>query len=271
MSEEQSRVGDRTNEDGGGGDAHIPDRCLSFTVSGPWGHFRRVEGNIVKQTYRVIPRTTVAGLVAAMLGIGRDEYYDLFAPDSSDVAIEPVEEIRTMNMPMNTLSTAKESMKTLNSRGSLSISFPDSTENRQQHNYEVLVEPRYRIDLRLDNDETYARLRETLEEGKSHYVPSLGLSEYLAEVEYHGEFEVNEGTSDEMVEVSSTVPSDSIIPDVGTEFRMEKPPAYMEADSGGRRTTAFVSYSYSPDAEPLTVQAEEVETKEVDGRQVVFI
>lgn len=271
MSEEQSRVGDWTDEDGGGGDVHSPDRCLSFTVSGPWGHFRRVEGNIVKQTYRVIPRTTVAGLVAAMLGIGRDEYYNLFAPDASAVAIEPVEEIRTMNMPMNTLSTAKESMKTLNSRGSLSISFPDSTENRQQHNYEVLVEPSYRIDLWLDNDETYARLRETLKEGRSHYVPSLGLSEYLAEVEYHGEFEVNEGTSGEVVDVSTTVPSDSIIPDAGTEFRMEKPPAYMEADSGGRRTTAFVSYSYSPDAEPLTVQAKEIETKEVDGRQVVFV
>lgn len=269
MSEEQSRVGDWAEDSGS--EVRSPDRCLSFTVSGPWGHFRRVEGNIVKQTYRVIPRTTVAGLVAAMLGVGRDEYYELFAPNSSAVAIEPVREVRTMNMPMNTLSTAKESMKTLNSRGSLSISFPDSTENRQQHNYEVLVEPSYRIDLWLDNDEAHARLRETLKEGKSHYIPSLGLSEYLAEVEFHGEFEVNEGASDDVVEISSTVPSDSIIPDAGTEFRMEKPPAYMEADSGGRRTTAFVSYSYSPDAEPLKVQGEDVETKEVDGRQVAFI
>ena len=271
MSEEQSRVGDWTDEDRGSSDIHNPERCLSFTVSGPWGHFRRVEGNIVKQTYRVIPRTTVAGLVAAMLGIGRDEYYDLFAPNASAVAIEPVKPIRTMNMPMNTLSTAKESMKTLNSRGSLSISFPDSTENRQQHNYEVLVEPSYRIDLWLGDNETYARLKEMLEEGRSHYVPSLGLSEYLAEVEFHGEFEVNEGTSDEVASVSSTVPSDSIIPDAGTEFRMEKPPAYMEADSGGRRTTAFVSYSYSPDAEPLKVQGGDIQTAEVDGRQVVFI
>lgn len=52
-----------------------PNRCLSFTVRGPWGHFRRVEGNIVKQTYRIIPRTTVAGLIAGMLGIERDGYW----------------------------------------------------------------------------------------------------------------------------------------------------------------------------------------------------
>jgi len=265
MSEEQSTVEDWTH--GGSG----IDRCLSFTIGGPWGHFRRVEGNIVKQTYRVIPRTTVAGLVAAILGIGRDEYYDLFAPDASAVAVEPTSGLRTMNMPMNTLSTAKGSMKTLNSRGSLSISFPDSTDNRQQHNYEVLVEPSYRIDLWLDDDGTYARLKETLEDGRSEYVPSLGLSEYLAEIEYHGEFEPESDGSGDVVEVSSTVPSDDVIPEEGTEFRMEKPPAFMTADSGGRRTTAFVSYSYSPDAEPLKVRGGDVETRKVDGRRVVFV
>jgi len=63
-------------------DGSRPKRCLSFTIRGPWGHFRRIEGNIVKQTYRIIPRTTVAGLLAAVVGIERDGYYDLFAPRS---------------------------------------------------------------------------------------------------------------------------------------------------------------------------------------------
>ena len=90
-----------------------PERCLSLTVSGPWGHFRRVEGNVVKQTYRVIPRTTVAGLLAAVLGISRDEYYDLFGPEQSWIAIEPVEPLRTVNMPMNTLSTADGDLTSL--------------------------------------------------------------------------------------------------------------------------------------------------------------
>jgi len=52
-------------------DGSRPKRCLSFTIRGPWGHFRRIEGNIVKQTYRIIPRTTVAGLLAAVVGIER--------------------------------------------------------------------------------------------------------------------------------------------------------------------------------------------------------
>jgi len=253
------------------GEGSHPDRCLSVTVRGSWGHFRRIEGNIVKQTYRIIPRTTVAGLLAAVAGIERDGYYDLFAPDKSAMAIEPVREIRTINMPMNTLSTASGNLQSLNGRGKISVKLPDPTTLRQQHNYEVLVEPAYRIDLSLADEEWYTTLRETLEAGKSHYVPSLGLSEHLAELEFHGEFAINEGPNDGDVEVDSAVPNavDDIVPDPETRCGIEESPAFMTTDSNGRTTTAFTGYAYSPDAEPLTVK--NVETSRVDGRTVVFV
>lgn len=253
------------------GGSRQPERCLSFTVRGPWGHFRRIEGNIVKQTYRIIPRTTVAGLLAAVLGIERDGYYDLFAPDASAVAIQPVEEIRTVNMPMNTLSTASGNLQSLNGRGKLSVKLPDPTTLRQQHNYEVLVDPAYRIDIALADDKRYTELKETLAAGKSHYVPSLGLSEHLAEIEYHGDFSVEDGPGDDEIEVNSAVPNavDDIVLDAGTRCQIEESPAFMKADSGGRTTTGFTTYSYNPDAEPLTVR--NVETARVDGRTVVFV
>lgn len=247
-----------------------PARCLSFTISGPWAHFRRVEGNVVKQTYRVIPRTTVAGLVAAILGIERDGYYDLFAPAESAVAVEPVGELRTMNMPMNTLTTSKEGMNRLNSRGKLTIGLPDPTMPRQQHNYEVLVDPAYRIDLWLSDDNVYEDLRETLRAGEAHYVPSLGLSEHLANVEYHGEFEVEPGQAAGSVDVDSVIPGavDSVEPRAGVRHQLERSPAFMSADGGGRTTTAFVAYAYNPDGEPLPVSG--VKTRVVDGRNVIF-
>lgn len=247
-------------------------RCLSFTVSGPWGHFRRVEGNIVKQTYRIIPRTTIAGLVAAMLGIGRNQYYDLFAPRKSKIAVEPVTELRTINMPVNTLSTANEHMNRIPPRSrTLKIGLPDPTELRQQHNYEMLVDPAYRIDLWVSHAETYRSLRETLENGESHYVPSLGLSEHLAEIEYHGRFEIEDGPSHETSTVDSTVPEavDSIVPKQGENYGIERSPAYMETVNGGRTTTGFMAHAYSPAGEPL--RAKGVETNRVDGRTVMFV
>jgi len=253
------------------GEGFRPDQCLSFTVRGPWGHFRRIEGNIVKQTYRIIPRTTVAGLLAAVVGIERDSYYDLFAPDESAVAIEPVREIRTINMPMNTLSTASGNLQSLNGRGKISVKLPDPTTLRQQHNYEVLVEPAYRIDLSLADEEWYTTLRETLKAGKSHYVPSLGLSEHLAEIEYHGEFDIDMGIQGESIAVDSAVPNavDDVVLDAGMRCQIEESPAFMQADSGGRTTTGFTTYTYNPDAEPLTIT--NVQTARVDDRTVVFV
>ncbi len=249
-----------------------PDRCLSFTVRGPWGHFRRIEGNIVKQTYRIIPRTTVAGLLAAVLGIERDGYYDLFAPGESAIAIQPVHETRTVNMPMNTLSTASGNLQSLNGRGKLSVKLPDPTTLRQQHNYEVLVDPAYRIDVTLSDTDRYVELREMLASGKSHYVPSLGLSEHLAEIEYHGEFTVEARQPEESpMAIDSAVPNavDDVVIEVGTRCQIEESPAFMQADDGGRTTTGFTTYSYNPDAEPLLVR--NVEASHVDGRTVVFV
>jgi len=248
-----------------------PGRCLSFTVRGPWGHFRRIEGNIVKQTYRIIPRTTVAGLLAAVLGIERDGYYDLFGPDNSVVAIEPIREIRTVNMPMNTLSTAAGNLQSLNGRGKISIKLPDPTALRQQHNYEVLVNPAYRIDIALADDQWYTELREMLATGESHYVPSLGLSEHLADIEYHGEFDIEDGPQDDTIEVDSAVPNavHDVVLDAGTRCQIEESPAFMEADSGGRTTTGFTNYAYNPDAESLRVA--NTSTSYINDRTVVFV
>lgn len=248
-----------------------PEKCVSFTISGPWAHFRRVEGNIVKQTYRLIPRTTLAGLVAAMLGIGRDEYYELFGPGRSAIAIEPVGELRAINMPQNTLSTAGEHINRVPPRSrTLRIGLPDPTELRQQHNYEVLVNPEYRIDLWIEDQDRYHQLKRTLENGESYYVPSLGLSEHLATIDYHGEFGVESGPDEEVVLVDSAVPEavNSIVAEAGTKYGIERSPAFMEATDGGRTTTGFAAYAYNPNGGPLSVR--EIDTSQVDDRTVVF-
>lgn len=262
----------RTSEASPERSQQLPERCLSLTISGPWGHFRRVEGNVVKQTYRVIPRTTVAGLLAAVIGVGRDEYYDLFGPERSWIAIEPVEQLRTVNMPMNTLSTADGDLTSLNARGKISMKLPDPTKLRQQHNYEVLVDPAYRIDVALSNVERYDQLRDLLAAGKSHYVPSLGLSEHLAEIEFHGEFDVTPVLpDDEPLEVDSTVPGgfEDVLMKPDRRCQVEESPTFMQSDGKGRSTTAFTTHAFNPDGGSLDVT--EAPATTVDDRTVVFV
>ena len=273
----QTELGTYDADEGNSGSQRETRNCLSLTVSGPWGHFRHVDGNTVKRTYRVMPRTTVAGLLAAISGYDRDSYYGLFAPEESGIAIEPTSEIRTMNLPENSLTTSSDGLKTVNSRGKVSITYPDPSADRQRVNYEVLVDPEYRIDVWLADDEAYDHLRSMLEAGKSYYTPSLGLSEHLAEIEYHGEKTVEPAESAATggtTEIDSAIPdANGVVPDAGVTYGTERSPGYMTRTSGsgeftGRKTTGFLTYTYSPECDSLEVQG--IEPAEVDGRTVVF-
>jgi CRISPR-associated protein Cas5h len=276
----QTELGTYDADEGNSGSQRETRNCLSLTVSGPWGHFRHVDGNTIKRTYHVMPRTTVAGLIAAVAGYDRDSYYDLFAPEKSGIAIEPTSEIRTMNLPENSLTTSTEGLKTVNSRGRVSITYPDPSADRQRVNYEVLVDPEYRIDVWLADDEAYDHLKSMLEAGKSYYAPSLGLSEHLAEIEYHGEKTVEPVDATESVatggtaEIDSAIPdADGVVPDAGVTYGTERSPGYMTRTSGsgkftGRKTTGFLTYTYSPECDSLEVRG--VEPVEVGDRAVVF-
>lgn len=258
-----------------GADTFEGNQCLSFSISGPWGHFRRIDGNTVKTTYRIIPRTTVAGIIAAMMGLDRDSYYDLFEAESSAIAIQPTSVVRTMNLPVNNLTTSKEGLKGVNSRGKVSVYYPDPTADRQRTNYEVLVEPEYRIDISLDDTETYQTLKTTLRNGESHYTPSLGLSEYLADVNYLGEHDIDPIESAEPIDVDTAVPDpNGVVPDSDVTYATERSPGFMTRtnESGsfsGRRTTDYITYTYAPNGGTLEVSG--IEAATVDGRTVVFV
>jgi CRISPR-associated protein Cas5h len=271
-----------------GDDRARRERCLSLTIAGPWAHFRRVDGNMVKATYRLPPRTTVAGLLAAIAGYARNSYYDTFDRSRSGIAIQPVAGprtdagaghtdrfLRTMNLPQISLTTSGEGMKAVNARGKVSVRYPDPDQDRQRVNYEVLVDPAYRIDVWLDDDDAYERLRTLLAEGRSEYVPSLGLSEYLADVTFHGEFEVSPlAESTGPVEVDSAVPDpDGIVPDPDRPHGTERSPGDMtrtdrSGEFAGRKTTEFIRWAYSRTGAPL--EASDVDAVDIDGRTVVF-
>lgn len=256
----------------------VPPRCLSFTVAGDWAHFRRGEGNVVKRTYRIPPRTTIAGLVAAILGMPRDSYYELFAKGRSAVAIEPVGRLRTLNLPENTLDTM-DSQASINARGrGPTVRYFDPRADRKQHTYELLVEPAYRIDLYLAHDAAHDRLRRHLAGGTSVYTPALGLSELLADVSYHGSFgadEIESIDATEPVAVDSALWGGSrfAVARRGRTLRVERSQAFFApaVDASGRLDRVareFAEIGYAPADEPI--RATGTTLARVDGRTVTF-
>lgn len=254
----------------------IPDRCLSLTIRADWGHFRRVDRTVTKQTYRLPPRTTVAGMLAAIVGARRDSYYETFGPDVSAVAIEPLGPIRTVTEPMLGLSTnPDEHFKSAGGTGqkTVQVRYPDSTLNRQLHSYELLVDPAYRIDIAVEDETFYRALADRLDTRTTYYPLSMGLSEYLAWIEPHGDGEFTvDSREEELVEVDSAVPSgaESVVPREGVRTHVERMPSFMEADEDGRRTTGFGEYTFSTGKDGLTVRSTDLHPVRVGDRTVIF-
>ncbi|NLA44693.1 MAG: CRISPR-associated protein Cas5, partial [Candidatus Cloacimonetes bacterium] len=63
------------------------DQVLELKLSGKFAHFRKFYTNASSLTYMLPPRTTVCGLLASMLQIPRDNYYDLMSSDKLGIAV----------------------------------------------------------------------------------------------------------------------------------------------------------------------------------------
>jgi len=256
----------------------VPDRCLSFTVSSSWGHFKRVGRTVTKQTYRIPPRTTVAGMLAAIVGRDRDSYYDTFAADNASVAITPVSDLRTINIPTVGLGTdpGQDVTSTAGSYYSnYTVTYQNTAGDRQLHAYEVLAEPAYRIDVAVENEMFYDQLREHLNGGTSVYPPSLGKSEYLASVDnVVVDAEPTPIETSEHTDIDSVVPGSlsETIPQGRVSYGVERSPAVMERAGGGRRTTRFDDYVFTQQADAaVRIGADTDHTPvEVGGRTVIF-
>jgi len=255
----------------------VPDSCLSLTVRSTWGHFKRVGRSVTKQTYRIPPRTTIAGMLAAIVGSDRDSYYDVFGAEASAIAITPLSDIRTINVPTTGLGTDPDQAvtKTAGSRRSYALTYQDTEGDRQIHAYELLADPRYRIDVAVEDEEYYEKLKDRLDNGMSYYPPTLGKSEYLCTIEdVKTDVKPSEIDAANQYDINSVVPISlsEVIPQPGVTYDVERSPAVMEATPGGRRTTRFDDYVYtrSADADVRVDSTADVTPVTVGERIVVF-
>ncbi|WP_226021921.1 type I-B CRISPR-associated protein Cas5b [Halomicrobium salinisoli] len=256
----------------------VPERCLSFTVRSDWGHFKRVGRSVTKQTYRFPPRTTVAGMLAAIVGAERNTYYEIFGADNAAVAITPMSDLRTVNIPTVGLGTDPKQDVTTSTGDYYSdynLTYQDTTKDRQLHAYEVLADPVYRIDVALEDESFYGDLKEHLQEGTSVYPPSLGKSEYLAVIkDVETDRAPTRVDADDQIDVDSIVPGSlaDTIPQSGVSYGVERSPAVMERANGGRQTSRFDDYVYTQQADnQVRIRADtEAVPVTVGDRTVVF-
>lgn len=167
-----------------------PQKVLIFDLSGPFAHFKRIFATTTALTYPIPPKTSLYGLVAAMLGLEKtgNDYLNSFSAGSCRMGIQLLAPLAFQRISMNLRP----------SFGSLR-----ATENRKPTLMEFVDRPKYRIYFTHEDRELYDRLKQLLENGQSAYTPTLGLANLIAKVDYVGE---GEAIPTDATDVDSVIP-----------------------------------------------------------------
>lgn len=241
----------------------IPDECIVIDISGEFGHFRKPSTTSPAQTFGIPPRTTVAGMLAGMLGMERDSYYELFNRENSSIAVSMEYSLRRLSVGINILTTDGPAKSPNSARPGKHI-----TGHRQQNVFEVVCDPVYRIYVSVDHETVMDRMEEIFAAGKSIYTLSLGLSEYLATYEYIGRFDVNAEFG--RATIRSAVPGDEVdlIPSSDASYVTERSPAFITSHKDGRKADGSQRLTYDRNGGPIELR--ETVYAGINGDAVVF-
>ena len=223
---------------------------LIFDIKGYAAHFRKFYTNSSSLSYSVPPRTTISGIIAAILGIERDTYYDSFNVENVDIGLRKNEKTRKILQSVNYMKiTTKKHFE-----------FP---KDHTQIPFEIVLGEdeflSYRIYFSAKDQELMNSLERRLRQGKYYYSPSLGAMPFNCNIGYIGKFK-GEIKKDSEVFVSSIIPVSKIsekgvrIEDIDeSEVILVK--ERMARDFKNQREIKSVeSYIYDENTNPLPVR-----------------
>lgn len=84
------------------------DKLLVFDLVGPMAHFRKFYTNSSSLSYRLPPRTALAGVIATLLGRERDTYYEELSLERARIGVAVKAPVRTLMQTVNYLFTKNE-------------------------------------------------------------------------------------------------------------------------------------------------------------------
>lgn len=237
---------------------------IVFDVSSSFGYFRKSFTTTNSLTHSIIPRSTVEGLVGAILGMSSSEYPELL--QNSKIAVQILSEVRKMNFKQKTLHPdwLANIPRYLENKPSTKItpfSVPSSIE--------LLVNPKYRIFF--DGGKINSDLASMLRSKTSYYTPYLGSSSMICSARFVGEFPYAISNKKEEM-ISSVVSFSNEIPKIslnsGTKFAIEEGlPIHIDKDRIPHGTYNVV---YSPNTGKIPVSEDEIYSVNV-GKEITNV
>ncbi len=76
-------------------------KVIVFDLYGKFAHFRKFYTNSSSLSYSIPPRTTIEGMIGALLGYDRDSYYEILGADKLKIAVKKMSKTRKIMQSLN--------------------------------------------------------------------------------------------------------------------------------------------------------------------------
>ncbi len=217
------------------------EKALVFDFWGDYAHFRKIETTTSPLTYSFPTRTALSGLIAAIIGLARDSYYNFFNPENARFALRILSPVKKIRINLNLIKTDE------------GFYLWDIKENpRAPAPFEFVKEPQYRIYCWLKDEKKFKELKNYLEKHQSVYTPYLGISELIADFRFVGELDVKAKEVKEEVEIHSVIRRDKakVVVEEGKRYALENMPLFMDKN---RKVLEYGDMIFETKGEPLRV------------------
>ncbi|MEM3466750.1 MAG: type I-B CRISPR-associated protein Cas5b [Nitrososphaerales archaeon] len=156
-------------------------KLLVFDIKGFFAHFRKPFSTTSSLSYSFPPRTTVVGVIAAIMGYDRDSYYKVFSSEKCRIALQVKSPVRHVTNTLNYLMTDKP----------LTLKKLRGIEGPMPVHVDMLVSSErwpamlhFRVFFNHDDEKLLNGVAEQIRSCRFAYPPYLGTANNIAEVEY---------------------------------------------------------------------------------------
>jgi len=233
-------------------------KVLQVKVSGRLAHFRKVFSNSTSLSYYFPPRTTIAGMLAAAMGLERDSYYEKFDPNKIYIGVEALTPLRKLTFAETYLDTDNINLTKL--RG-LTNRVPITKEYVAASKGESVTYAFYFYPADQEYKKAFS---------KPLYPISLGPANMLSWVEEISEIDCEEVEDLSEKKVNGALPASSEVGvSPGTELIIEEgmPRSFDKV----RRSGMLYNYYFSTNASSYTVKSGKVYGIECIDRTIAFL
>jgi CRISPR-associated protein Cas5h len=183
----------------------MPERVIVLDVWGDYAHFRKIYTTSSPLTYSFPPRTALSGLIGAIVGLDKEDYFRHFLRKDAKIGCKILEPIKKVRIGENLINTKSAIQMHL-------------IKNRNQIRVEFVKDPSYRIYFAHTDEALFNNLKSLLANHQSVYTPCFGLSQLICNFRFVGEFGLKSHGED-LQTIDSVVPGRCLI---RTEFENKK-------------------------------------------------